>query len=110
MAARNFSLGFERGGIFLNDTGDATRVYNDNEACVKWCHNMTSKSTNHMELWENSTREWVLKGTIDIRHVAGLCNIADIFTKEIKDRALFCRLRDSFMSRVTDFVHAAAAA
>ena len=50
------------------------------------------------------------EGTIDIQHIAGLCNVADIFTKEIKDRALFCRLRDSFMSRAADFVCAAAAA
>ena len=35
VAARNFSASFERGGVFLGDTIDATKVYNDNEACVK---------------------------------------------------------------------------
>jgi len=110
VATRNFSKGFQLGHIRLPDTDKPTRVHNDNEACVKWCHNMTSKSTNHMELWENSVREWVQNGTLDIRHVPGLDNVADIFTKEIRDKSLFCRLRDAFMCRMGTFIRAAPAA
>jgi hypothetical protein len=36
--------------------------------------------------------------TIDVEHVAGTINPADIFTKEMGDGAQFHRLRDSFMS------------
>ncbi|KAL7517006.1 hypothetical protein ACHAWF_000097, partial [Thalassiosira exigua] len=35
---------------------------------------------------------------LDVRHIPGLINAADIFTKEIKDKAHFRRLRDSFMT------------
>ncbi len=36
--------------------------------------------------------------TIDVEHVAGKINPADIFTKEMGNGAHFHRLRDSFMS------------
>ena len=110
VATRNFSAGFERGGVFLGDTDGATKVYNDNEACIKWCHNMTSKSTNHMELWENFTREWVQDKILNVLHVPGAVNISDIFTKEIRDKGLFRRLRDLFMCRLGMFARMAAAA
>ena len=42
---------------------------------------MTSKAARHIELRENSVREWVQNKTIDIEHVSGKINPADIFTK-----------------------------
>ena len=45
-----------------------------------------------------------MDGTIKILHVAGKCNVSDVFTKEIRDKALFRPLRDSFMNRLSDFV------
>ena len=110
VSTRHFADGFTRNGVPLTDTDAPTPVHNDNEACVQWCHNMTSKSTNHMEMWENSVREWIHDRSLDIKHVPGLCNIADIFTKEIKDKSLFCRLRDAFMCRLSTFIGASAAA
>ena len=104
IATQNFSSGFTDGGVHLTDGDEPITVYNVNEACVQWCHNMTSKGIRHMELRENATREWVLKGLLSVKHVAGKCNVSDIFTKEIRDKALFRRLRDSFMSRLSDFV------
>jgi hypothetical protein len=65
---------------------------------------MTSKAARHIELRENSVREWVRDNTIEVQHVAGRVNPADIFTKEMRDGAHFRRLRDSFMSRLSDFV------
>ena len=65
---------------------------------------MTSKAAHHIELRENSVREWVQNKTIDIEHVSGKINPADIFTKEMRDGMHFRRLRDSFMSRLSDFV------
>ena len=41
-------------------------------------------------------------GTISVSHISGKCNIADIFTKEIRDSANFRRLRDAFMCRASD--------
>jgi hypothetical protein len=43
--------------------------------------------------------------TLDIVHVTGKLNPANIFTKEMKDGAHFHRLRDSFMVRLSDFVN-----
>ena len=71
---------------------------------VKWCYNMTSKNLRHMDLKDNSTREWHTDGTIKILHVAGKCNVSDVFAKEVRDKVLFCPLRDLFMTRLSDFV------
>ncbi|KAL7549915.1 hypothetical protein ACHAWF_013170 [Thalassiosira exigua] len=68
---------------------EATVIYNDNEACVQWSHNMTMKCTRHMKNKENSLREWVQEGSLAVRHVRGRVNPADIFTKEMKDGAHF---------------------
>jgi len=89
----------------LSDLGypiHPTPLYNDNDACVKWCHNMMTKGNRHIENKENSTREWVADGTISVSHVSGKCNIADIFTKEMHDGTNFHR--DSFMCRVSDYL------
>jgi hypothetical protein len=84
-------------GFPINDTSLATPVYNDNNACIKWCHNLTSKGNRHIELRENVNREWVDNGFITVSHVSGKSNPADLFTKEIRHGAHFHRLRDSFM-------------
>jgi hypothetical protein len=57
-----------------------------------------------MELRKNSVREWVVDKTLNILHVSGRVNPADIFTKEMRDWAHFWRLRDSFMCRLSDFI------
>jgi hypothetical protein len=46
---------------------------------------------------ENRVRENVATDFITIRHVDGKVNIADIFTKEMKDTTDFVELRDLFM-------------
>ena len=46
-------------GHSLPDATQPTLLYNDNDACVKWSHNMTSKAARHIKLRENSVREWV---------------------------------------------------
>jgi hypothetical protein len=80
-------------------------LYNDNDACAKWSHNMTSKVARHIKLHENSIWEWVQDKTLNVVHVAGKVNPADIFTKEMKGGTHFCRLRDSFMIRFSDFMN-----
>ena len=58
-------------GFPLDDLNDATELFNDNESCVAWAHNMTSKRIQHMLLKDNSVREWVQSGLLNILHVPG---------------------------------------
>jgi hypothetical protein len=102
---RNLSRSVSDAGYVIPDVDAPTFLFNDNEACVRWSHNMTSKAARHIELRENSVREWVQDGTIEVEHVSGKINPADIFTKEMRDGAHFRRLRDSFMSRLSDFLN-----
>lgn len=104
MSMRNIMESMIANGFALGDLAAPTTVYNDNESCVAWSHNMTSKGVRHMSLKDNSVREYVDEELIDVVHVAGKCNPADIFTKEMKDGAQFRRIRDSFMSRLSAFV------
>jgi hypothetical protein len=102
---RNLSCSVSKNGHTIDSLSSPTVLYNNNDACVKWSHNMTSKAACHIELCENSIREWVQDKTLNDVHVAGKINPADIFTKEMKDGAHFCRLRDSFMICPSDFVN-----
>ena len=89
--------------IGLLESQKATLVYNDNQGCVDWCKNTTTTGMKHLNLRENACRESFQAGDIDIRHIAGKLNVADIFTKELKDSAHFCRLRDAFMMDKSTF-------
>ena len=52
---RNLILHLKSLGYPINDADAATLLYNDNDACVKWCHNLTTKGNHHIELRENVT-------------------------------------------------------
>jgi hypothetical protein len=101
---RNLSLSFTESGFPISHIEKPTVLFNDNEACVRWSHNMTSKAVRHIELRENSVHEWVQDKTISVKHVAGKTNPADTFTKKMRDGAHFRCLCDSFMSCLSDFV------
>ena len=103
MAIRNFASAFLGLGFPLPDFLQASKLYNDIEACVTWSNSTTTKGVRHMELKDNSVREWVHKEVIRVLHVAGKLNPSDIFTKEMRDGSHFRRLRDSFMSSVAAF-------
>jgi len=75
----------------------ATTIYNDNRACVQWSKSTTSKGLHHIEMKENRIRENILSNFVSIAHIDGMINLADIFTKEMKDVAYFVELRDLFM-------------
>jgi len=72
-------------------------IYNDNNACVQWSKKATSKGLRHIQMRENRVRENVANKFVTICHVDGKKNIADIFTKEMKDTAHFVELRNLFM-------------
>ncbi len=73
-----------------------TPLYNDNKAYIKWCQNMTIKGNCHIKQCENTVWEWVADSTLTVLHVSGKTNIADIFTREMRDGANF-GCRDSLM-------------
>jgi hypothetical protein len=85
-------------GYEISDMVAPSPLYN--AACTQW-----AKKIWHMELRENAVREWVHDGILNVLHIKGSINPADIFTKEMWDGAHFRRLRDSFMCRLSDFLH-----
>jgi hypothetical protein len=104
MGIRNLAESVRTSGFVIPDTAEASPLYNDNESCVHWSHNMTTKQIRHMEMRENAVREWVQDSYLQVLHVPGRINPADIFTKEMRDGAHFRRLRDSFMCPLSDFL------
>ena len=54
-------------GHSLPDATQRTLLYNDNEACIKWSHNMTSEAPRHIKLREKN------KSTA-VKHVSGKIN------------------------------------
>ena len=69
-------------------------IFNDNNACVQWNKNTTTRSIRHIQIRDNASREAVHIKKITITHVGGKDNPADIFTKEQKDTDHFLKLRD----------------
>lgn len=80
--------------LFMPDTNI---VYNDNNACIQWSKNTTTKGLRHIQMHKNRVRENILSKFVTICHVDGKINIADIFTKEMKDTTHFFEPRDLFM-------------
>ena len=74
-----------------------TPIYNDNQACIHWSYNNSSKGLRHIQIKENAVRENIQRKTITISHVEGKVNIADIFTKEDKDQLHFIILRNKLL-------------
>jgi hypothetical protein len=72
-------------------------IFNDNKACVQWSKNATTKGLRHIQMRENQVRENVMSKFVSIQHIDGKLNLADIFTKEMKDVAHYVELRDLFM-------------
>ena len=71
-----------------------TKVYNDNSACIQWSVNLTTKGLRHLQIRENAVRESVQSGFATVQHIAGKCNLSDMFTKEDKDISHFLTIRD----------------
>jgi hypothetical protein len=67
-------------------------IYNDNQACVNWSKACTTKGLCHIQMRENRVWENVLTNFVSIHHIDGKHNLADIFTKEMKDTGHFVEL------------------
>ena len=77
----------------INDDDMAPPLYNDNNACIKWCHNSTMKGNGHIEHREK----------LHHQPHQQKCNPSDIFTKEMCDGANF-QLHNTSMSQGADFL------
>ena len=84
-------------GLHKKLLGDTTTIYNDNMACIHWARNKTSKNTRHMQIRENAIRESVQNKKVQIVHIDGKTNLADLFTKEDKDIAHFITIRNQIL-------------
>ena len=69
-------------------------IYNDSKACVNWSKTCTTKGLCHIQMKENRVHENVQNSFVSICHVDGKTNIADLFTKEMRDTGHFVELRD----------------
>jgi hypothetical protein len=74
-------------------------IYNDNKACIDWSKSTTSKGLRHIQMRENRVRENIASQFVRICHIDGKVNLADVFTKEMRDTSHFVEIRDLFMCR-----------
>jgi hypothetical protein len=74
-----------------------TTIYNDNNACVNWSKRCTTKGLRHIQMKENHVHENVERQFVTIQHIGGKVNLADLFTKEMKDTSHFVELQDLIM-------------
>jgi len=75
--------------VFMPGT---TNIFNDNKACVNWSCSCTTKGLQHIQMKENHIRENILSGFVSISHIDGKINLADLFTKEMKDTSRFVEI------------------
>jgi hypothetical protein len=65
-------------------------LWNENRGCVDWTKGMSvSKKLRHINMRELSVQLYQRLGYVSVQHIEGKKNVADIFTKEIKDPAHF---------------------
>jgi deoxyuridine 5'-triphosphate nucleotidohydrolase len=84
-------------GLTSDLTSGPIPIWNDNNACVCWSKNTTTKGLRHVQIRENAIREGISAGLFDIKHISGKDNPSDIFTKEDKDSQHFVNVRNSIM-------------
>jgi hypothetical protein len=65
---------------------------------------MTTKGLRHKQIRENAVRESVQNKFIEVKHIAGRLNLADMFTKEDKDTAHFITIRDLVLADKSNLV------
>jgi hypothetical protein len=77
----------------MPDVAQPISMFNDNRGAVDWSSGCTvSKKLRHLNIREVAVRDAQKAGIVNIRHVPGHSNVADIFTKEHKSDAMFYEL------------------
>jgi hypothetical protein len=64
---------------------------------VNWSKRTTTKGLRHIQMKENRVWENILNDFVRICHIDGKINLADLFTKEMKDVSHFVELRNLMM-------------
>jgi len=72
-------------------------IYNDNQACINWSKRTTTKGLRHIQMKENRVQENISSNFVQTHHVNGKVNLANLFTKEMKDTSHFVELQDIMM-------------
>eukprot|EP00957_Ditylum_brightwellii_P022552 1701271-Ditylum_brightwellii.AAC.1 len=74
-----------------------TGIYNDNNACMCYSHNLMTKGLCHIQIRVNDVQEAVQDGTVMVKHIAGEVNLSGLFMKEGKDTVYFLTLWDHLL-------------
>ena len=77
---------------YLKEATEPTPLFNDNRGCCDWSYGVNiSKRLRHFNIREVAVRDDVKAGDITVTRFTGpgKVNIADLFTKEIRDSAHF---------------------
>ncbi len=78
-------------------------IFNDNNASMNWSKRCITKGLRHIQMRENHVCENVENKFVFIQHIGGKLNLADLFTKEMKDTGHFVELRDLMMHSRSSF-------
>jgi hypothetical protein len=89
--------GFVHLGIRHQFMPSTNIIFNDNRTCVNWSKRTTTKGLRHIQMKENRVWENILNDFVRICHIDGKINLADLFTKEMKDVSHFVELRNLMM-------------
>jgi hypothetical protein len=74
-------------------------LYNDNKGAIEWSHGCNiSKKLRHLNIREMAVRDALEAKMVDIKHVPGHSNIADLMTKEFKGNDTFRTLAFQLLS------------
>ena len=87
-----------------------TPIWNDNKGTVEWAQGCTvSRNLRHVNMRNLLVRLHQRLGNITIHHIEGKLNVADLFTKEMKDSAHYLEMVEMVTSpRVLSLAAAAA--
>ena len=77
----------------------APHLFADNQGGVDWSHSASiTKRLRYLNIREVAIQDAVAAKEISLHHIPGEINPADIFTKEMKDKKHFIKLRAAIMS------------
>ena len=78
------SLRHRAADLDMTDISLPTFVYNDNRICCDWAKTTITMGLKHLNIRENFFRECQREDfSVQIKHISGNINCADIFTKEL---------------------------
>jgi len=90
-------------GVWQQFMPGTQTIFNDNNACVNWSKHCTTKGLWHIQMRENLVRENVENQFVSVEHIGGKVNLADLFTKEMRDTTHFITLRNLMMRSRSSF-------